>query len=108
MPSRRLVDVSLSTIRAKWDRLPLELHESMQRQVVKDCTAVARAADGVNCDNKIPPEEGRVLAKILLSLKPGGANPSPLSGKRLDAQSAGRSVQRDPDGDLCASQCWKR
>jgi hypothetical protein len=73
-PPDELLDVSLSTIRAKWDRLPLELHESLQRQFVRDCTAVARAADGVNCDNKIAPEEGRVLAKILLSLKPGGRN----------------------------------
>jgi len=69
-PSDQLVDVSLSTIRAKWDSLPLELYESLQRQFIRDCTAVARGADGVTCDNKIAPEEGRVLAKILLSLMP--------------------------------------
>ena len=71
-PPDELVDVSLSMMCAKWDRLPLELHESLQRQFIRDCTAVARAADGVKWDNKIAPEEGRVLAKILLSLKPGG------------------------------------
>jgi hypothetical protein len=69
-PSDEVFDVSLSTIRAKWDQLPLELCEALQRRFIRDCTAVARGADGVVDDNKIAPEEGRVLARILLSLRP--------------------------------------
>ena len=69
-PSDQLLAVSLSTIRAKWDRLPVDVHEARQRQFIRDCTAVARGADGVVDDNKIAPEEGRVLAKILGSLQP--------------------------------------
>lgn len=69
-PSDDVFDVSLSTIRAKWDRLPLDVRETVQRQFIRDCTAVARVADGVTGDNKIAPEEGRVLARILVSLKP--------------------------------------
>jgi hypothetical protein len=69
-PSDDVFDVSLSTIRAKLDRLPLDVRETAQRQFIKDCTAVARVADGVTGDNKIAPEEGRVLARILVSLRP--------------------------------------
>jgi len=69
-PSDEVFDVSLSTIRAKWDRLPLDVCETVQRQFIGDCTAVARVADGVTGDNKIAPEEGRVLARILVSLRP--------------------------------------
>lgn len=69
-PSEEVFDVSLSTIRAKFDRLPLDVCETAQRQFIKDCTAVARVADGVTGDNKIAPEEGRVLARILVSLRP--------------------------------------
>ena len=69
-PSDEVFDVSMSTIRAKWDGLPLDACEVLQRRFIGDCTAVARGADGVVTDNKIAPEEGRVLAKILVSLKP--------------------------------------
>lgn len=69
-PSDAVFDVSLSTIRAKWNGLPLDACEVLQRQFIRDCTAVARAADAAVTDNKIAPEEGRVLARILVSLKP--------------------------------------
>jgi hypothetical protein len=69
-PSDNVVDVSLSTIRAKWDRLPLDVCETVQRQFVQDCTLVARCADRVEDDHKIAPDEGRVLAKILMLLQP--------------------------------------
>jgi len=69
-PSDDVFDLSLSTIRAKLDRLPLDVCEIAQRQFIRDCTAVARVADGVTADNKIAPEEGRVLARILVSLRP--------------------------------------
>jgi hypothetical protein len=71
-PSDNVVDVSLWTIRAKWDRLPLDVCETVQRQFIQDCTLVARCADRVDDDHKIAPDEGRVLAKILMLLKPSG------------------------------------
>ena len=71
-PSDDVVDVSLSTIRAKWDRLPLDVSEILQRRFIQDCTLVARGADRVEDDHKIAPDEGRVLAKIFMSLKPDG------------------------------------
>jgi hypothetical protein len=69
-PSDDVVDVSLATIRAKWDRLSLDVCETVQRQFIRDCTLVARSADGVHDDHKIAPDEGRVLAKIFMSLRP--------------------------------------
>jgi hypothetical protein len=69
-PSDELFEVSLSTIRAKWERAPVDRYETLQRQFIRDCTAVARGADGVIEDEKIAPEESRVLATILVRLQP--------------------------------------
>ena len=71
-PSEKVFDVSLSTIRAKWERLPLDVSDALQRRFFRDCTLVARSADRVDDDHKIALDEGRVLARILMSLKPSG------------------------------------
>jgi hypothetical protein len=52
-PSEKVFDVSLSTLRVKWERLPLDVSEALQRRFIRDCTVVARGADGVVGDNKI-------------------------------------------------------
>jgi hypothetical protein len=69
-PPEKVFDVSLSTLRAKWERLPLEVSEVRQRRFIRDCTLVARSADRVDDDYKIARDEGRILATILMSLKP--------------------------------------
>jgi hypothetical protein len=69
-PPEKVIEVALSTLRARWDRLPLDASEALQRRFIRDCTLVARSADRVDDDHKIAPDEGRVLAKILRSLMP--------------------------------------
>jgi hypothetical protein len=70
-PPDEVFDVSLSAICAKLNRLRLDAREALQRQFIRDCTAVALGADSLVGDNKIASEEGRVLARILVSLRPG-------------------------------------
>lgn len=70
-PPDDVFDVSLFAIHAKLDRLEPAVQATLQRKFVSDCTAVALAADSVLGDHKISMEEGRVLARILMSLKPG-------------------------------------
>jgi hypothetical protein len=70
-PPDEVCDVSLCAIRAKLNRLRPDAREALQRQFIRDCTAVALGADSVVGDNKIALEEGRVLARILVSLRPG-------------------------------------
>jgi hypothetical protein len=70
-PPDEVSHVSLFAICAKLNRLRLDAREALQRQFIRDCTAVALGADSVVGDNKIASEEGRVLARILVSLRPG-------------------------------------
>jgi hypothetical protein len=70
-PSDDVFDVSLAAIRAKLDSLEPEVHAMLHRRFVGDCTAVSLAADSALGDHKISQEEGRVLARILMSLRPG-------------------------------------
>jgi hypothetical protein len=70
-PPDEIFDASLSAIHAKLDPLEPEVRGTLQREFVRACTAVALAADSVLGDHKISVEEGRVVARILLSLKPG-------------------------------------
>jgi hypothetical protein len=70
-PSEDVFAVSLAAIRAKLDSLRPEVHGMLHRRFMGDCTAVCLAADSALGDNKISPEEGRVLARILMALRPG-------------------------------------
>jgi hypothetical protein len=70
-PSNNVFAVSLAAIRAKLDSLGPEVHAMLHRRFMGDCTAVALAADSALGDNKISLDEGRVLARILMSLRPG-------------------------------------
>lgn len=70
-PCDDVFDVCLFAIHAKLEPLGPEVRATLQRKLVHDCTAVALVADGVLGDHKISMDEGRVLARILASLKPG-------------------------------------
>jgi hypothetical protein len=70
-PSDEVFAVALAAIRAKLHALEPEVHGMLHRRFVGDCTAVALAADSALEDNKISMDEGRVLARILMALRPG-------------------------------------
>jgi hypothetical protein len=69
-PSDDVFDVSLAAIYAKLDSLEPEVRAMLRRRFVADCTAVSLAADSVLGDDRISMEERRVLARILMSLRP--------------------------------------
>jgi hypothetical protein len=70
-PSNDVFDVSLLAIRAKLHSLEPEVHAMLHRRLIGDCTAVSLAADSALADHKISLDEGRVLARILMALRPG-------------------------------------
>jgi hypothetical protein len=70
-PSDDVFDVALAAIRAKLHSLVPEVHAMLHRRFFGDCTAVSLAADSALDDHKISFEEGRVLARILMALRPG-------------------------------------
>jgi hypothetical protein len=70
-PSDEVFDVALVAIRAKLQSLEPEVHAMLHRRFFGDCTAVSLAADSALEDHKISSEEGRVLARILMALRPG-------------------------------------
>lgn len=70
-PSDDVFAVALAAIRAKLNSLEPEVHAMLYRRFVGDCTAVSLAADSALEDHKISLDEGRVLARILMALRPG-------------------------------------
>jgi len=70
-PSDDVFDAALAAIRAKLHSLEPQVHAMLHRRFVGDCTAVSLAADSALEDHKISLEEGRVLARILMALRPG-------------------------------------
>lgn len=70
-PSNDVFDVSLLAIRAKLHSLEPDVHAMLHRRFIGDCTAVSLAADSALADHKISLDEGRVLARILMALRPG-------------------------------------
>jgi hypothetical protein len=71
-PPDDVFDVSLYAMRAKLEGLRFDLHDTLLRQYLRDCVAVALASDSTGDSRKIGTDEGRVLARILVSLKPAG------------------------------------